>query len=67
MKAQQPWDEEGRLKVEVGDLIAVIDGMWVDIAHIEIDIKIVSHIHEYMFYSRKFVDIYFFDIHFFFI
>ncbi|ROT70357.1 putative tyrosine-protein kinase sid-3 isoform X2 [Penaeus vannamei] len=27
MKAQQPWDEEGRLKVEVGDLIAVIDGM----------------------------------------
>ncbi|XP_063610414.1 putative uncharacterized protein DDB_G0271606 isoform X2 [Penaeus indicus] len=27
MKAQQPWDEEGRLKVEVGDLIAVIDGI----------------------------------------
>lgn len=26
MKAMQPWDEEGRLKVEVGDLIVIIDG-----------------------------------------
>nr|XP_045606362.1 uncharacterized protein LOC123763283 isoform X2 [Procambarus clarkii] len=26
MKAMQPWDEEGRLKVEVDDLIVVIDG-----------------------------------------
>lgn len=51
MKAQQPWDEEGRLKVEVGDLIAVIDGMWVDIVHIEIDIKTVSHTYLYMFSS----------------